>query len=153
MFKVIYNYKASIDTAINLSVGDKISNVEDVGNGWSMGHNVSSGKTGTFPTSYIAKNLTFKDKVKRMSRVRKTTDQLEIMYKAIYAYQADTDTDINLCVGDTISNVEDVGNGWSMGHNKSSGKTGTFPTSYIAKNLTLKTRSKECQWRRRRLTH
>ncbi|XP_076114020.1 DC-STAMP domain-containing protein 2-like [Mytilus galloprovincialis] len=142
MFKVIYNYKASIDTAINLSVGDKISNVEDVGNGWSMGHNVSSGKTGTFPTSYIAKNLTFKDKVKRMSRVRKTTDQLEIMYKAIYAYQADTDTDINLSVGDTISNVEDVGNGWSMGHNKSSGKTGTFPTSYIAKNLTLKDKVK-----------
>ncbi|XP_052064078.1 uncharacterized protein LOC127704184 [Mytilus californianus] len=142
MFKVLYTYQASVDTDINLSVGDTITEVEDVGNGWSRGLNMSSGKTGTFPTSYIARNLSFKDKVKRMSMARKTTDELEIMYKVLYAYQASIDTDINLCVGDTITKVEDVGNGWSMGQNVSSGKTGTFPTSYIARNLSFKDKVK-----------
>ncbi|XP_052065077.1 DC-STAMP domain-containing protein 2-like isoform X1 [Mytilus californianus] len=81
MFKVRFTYQASVDTDINLCVGDIISNVEDVSNGWSMGLNISTGKTGTFPTNFIVKKLSFKDKVKRMSLAKKMTDELVLMSK------------------------------------------------------------------------
>ncbi|VDI57840.1 Hypothetical predicted protein [Mytilus galloprovincialis] len=81
MYKVRFTYQATTDTDINLCVGDTISNVEDVGNGWSMGHNRSTGKTGTFPTSFIVRKLSFKDKVKRMSMAKKMTDELVLMSK------------------------------------------------------------------------
>ena len=53
------------------------------------------------------------------------------MYKVSTSNDAKLVSDINLKVGNIIIQVEDVGNGWSLGYNASSGKSGIFPTESI----------------------
>ena len=77
MYKVSFSYNADAKTDINLKVGDIITQVEDVGNGWSLGYNASSGKTGTFPTEFITKKESFKNKIKRLSMAKRSSDKIK----------------------------------------------------------------------------
>jgi len=81
MYKALFAYEADSKTDIHLNVGDSLCKVEDVGNGWSMGYNVTRGTTGTFPTNYIAKKTTIRDKMARVSFSPKNIDKVTINAK------------------------------------------------------------------------
>lgn len=78
MYKALFAYEADSATDIHINVGDNLCKVEDVGNGWSMGYNVTRGTTGTFPTNYIAKKTTIRDKMARVSFSPKNSHNLTI---------------------------------------------------------------------------
>lgn len=49
---VIYDYEAEEDNEIPLREGEKITEIEEAGEGWWQGCN-SSGKFGMFPANYV----------------------------------------------------------------------------------------------------
>jgi hypothetical protein len=100
-----------------------------------------SNKSGGFWWKWPFKNGTIVNKCFKSSLLSITDSDFRFattMYKALFAYKADSKTDIHLNVGDSLCKVEDVGNGWSMGYNVTRGTTGTFPTNYIAKKTTIR---------------
>ncbi|KAL3831278.1 hypothetical protein ACJMK2_023051 [Sinanodonta woodiana] len=48
-----YDYKYDAEGCIDLKIGDILTNIEKHGNGWYMGKNMSTGKVGFFPGSYV----------------------------------------------------------------------------------------------------
>jgi hypothetical protein len=100
-----------------------------------------SNKSGGFWWKWPFKNGTIVNKCFKRSLLSITDSDFRFattMYKALFAYKADSKTDIHLDVGDSLCKVEDVGNGWSMGYNVTRGTTGTFPTNYISKKTTIR---------------
>jgi len=84
MYIARYTYEANSATDIHLQIGDRLSKVEDVGNGWSMGYNITRGTTGTFPTKFIAKRTSsIRDKMPTLSFSPQKTDQVAITSKEI----------------------------------------------------------------------
>ncbi|XP_071088180.1 DC-STAMP domain-containing protein 2-like [Haliotis cracherodii] len=53
------------------------------------------------------------------------------MYVAKYPYDNQKEDEIGLQVDDVLVNVEDLGNGWCLGLNERTGKTGVFPQQYV----------------------
>ena len=50
--------------------------------------------------------------------------------RALYAYTANDDGEIDLMEGDAIDQVEDFGEGWLYGRNERTGEIGNFPSSF-----------------------
>ena len=55
----------------------------------------------------------------------------EIIYTVISAHQPQHDGEIKLKPGDVISNVKDLGNGWSLGQNLTRDRVGIFPSACV----------------------
>ncbi|KAL3831279.1 hypothetical protein ACJMK2_023052 [Sinanodonta woodiana] len=51
--KANFDYKGDAEGCINLKIGDILTNIEKHDNGWYMGKNMSTGKVGFFPGSYV----------------------------------------------------------------------------------------------------
>ncbi|KAK6185954.1 hypothetical protein SNE40_008081 [Patella caerulea] len=62
MYVAIYEYEMLNKGDITLSVGDRIDRIKDVGCGWVIGHNVTTGETGHFPADYIESVSSWRDK-------------------------------------------------------------------------------------------
>lgn len=54
---------------------------------------------------------------------------LDILYKVLYPYTAQDESQINLDLGDIVTLIEKRGNGWWKGKIKD--KEGWFPGSYV----------------------
>lgn len=62
-------------------------------------------------------------------------------YRVIADYDPMSPRDITLHVGDVFNKVKEISNGWAVGTNQSTGKTGYFPSSYVEPEKEFEKRS------------
>ncbi|XP_065188589.1 SH3 domain-containing protein 19-like [Sycon ciliatum] len=117
--RALHHYHAKESDEISLSPGDTVQIVNTTDDGWCMGIS-PSGDCGMFPVSCLeVSSDTSKD----------TSTSGTKTAKALYGYTADDADELSFDVGDIITNVEDVDNGWAAGD--CNGKYGLFPTNFV----------------------
>ncbi|XP_067663679.1 protein sneaky-like [Haliotis asinina] len=56
VYRVKHQYNPTKQDELQLGVGDELRNIKDVGNGWVVGYNTTTGKTGLCPKDYLQKS-------------------------------------------------------------------------------------------------
>merc|ERR1712176_1153540 len=135
--KAIYDYVAGDDDEISFAVGDLITQIEMIDDGWATGS--VHGKKGMFPIGYA-------EIVEDQSPSKPTRSQPQPVVEpsppaaqdmgqcgiALYDYDAADSDEISFAEGEEITNIEMPDPGWWIGICR--GKRGIFPKAYIQLN-------------------
>lgn len=122
--KVLYDFKAELPTELTIRTGDTISFIKSTTDGdWLEG--TLSGKTGLFPAAFveIISSNTYKE-----SPAPELPAQQALV---LYDFQAETQEEVNLYQGQSVSIIElDNPSDWTR-IRTSSGSEGLCPTSFL----------------------
>ncbi|SGZ38173.1 uncharacterized protein HGUI_00373 [Hanseniaspora guilliermondii] len=127
----LYSYQAQDSDEIDISPNDKLRTLKNDVNGWTQVLNVTSGKTGNIPTSYMkiteVSNTSKVPPTVVPRRKKGNNENPKVLCK--YEYIAQGDDEISIHPGDQIEVLrpEDE-NGWALG--LCNGNKGLFPMSY-----------------------
>ncbi|ESN90375.1 hypothetical protein HELRODRAFT_96485 [Helobdella robusta] len=147
---VEYEYVAQEPDELNLKVGDIITNVTKVQEGWCEG--ILNGKKGFFPDNFVKEYKENKKPEKpkdlpqkRASGVTDIKNRLNSVInnpppvfavpqkkkkaRALFAYVAQNDDELNLEVGQIVEILKQEEPGWYEG--KLNGQTGVFPSNFV----------------------
>ena len=83
MFRVIVAYEPSRTGECSLNEGDEVDNIKNVGNGWVLGRNVTTGDSGVFPEECIDRNSSISGAIIRRVTKRPKSVKLEKPPKVI----------------------------------------------------------------------
>ena len=67
-FRVLVAYEPANNGDLPLDVGDEVDSIKDIGNGWVLGRNVTTGASGAFPEDCINRNHTIAGVFSRVKR-------------------------------------------------------------------------------------
>jgi len=132
--KALYSYEATEEGELSFEEDDIITNIVDIpGDGWWSGNN-SKGEYGMFPSNYVeCNNDDGGEKVVVQEKAEKPAvdnGEKSISAKAIYSYEAQDDTEIDLEEGEIITGIILQDEDWAIGFNHKS-KQGMFPLNYV----------------------
>ena len=129
--KVLFAYSKQDDDEISINPGQDISLVTvDSGSGWTKIKNITTGKTGLVPSTYveIKEKSTGRGSAPVAPPPRRTTMPKRTV-EALYDYKSQGNDEISLSKGDIINLIKsDDGSGWTFG--EINGFKGLFPSSY-----------------------
>ncbi|KAL5257259.1 hypothetical protein ACHWQZ_G012251 [Mnemiopsis leidyi] len=133
--KALYDYVAGDDDEISFSMGDLISQIEMIDDGWATGS--IGGKSGMFPVGYV--DIVEEGQPPSPSKPGRSQPALPpsepppldkgLCGTAIYDYDAADSDEITFAEGEEITNIEMPDPGWWIGICR--GKRGIFPKAYI----------------------
>uniref|UniRef100_A0A7M5V7G2 SH3 domain-containing protein n=1 Tax=Clytia hemisphaerica TaxID=252671 RepID=A0A7M5V7G2_9CNID len=118
--RVLYDYKPVYENVLALSVGDFVEVVEEIDDGWWKGR--QGDQEGMFPSNYV--ELVVDQSQESLESLNQVT------FEVVSDYTANMMSDeLNLKVGDIVSNVGKENDGWLEG--EVNGKRGMFPGNVV----------------------
>jgi len=127
---VLYDYDAGESNEISLRVGDVISNIEMIDEGWWQGQD-SQGNFGMFPSTYVQKNEEEFSAPSGGHSEPTTSGKPSAL--ALYAYDASEEGEISFGENETITDINFIDDNWWQGTN-AQGYYGMFPSNYVQLN-------------------
>ncbi|CBY30464.1 unnamed protein product [Oikopleura dioica] len=127
-FKVDFPYKATESDELSLEVGDLIRNCVQKEDGWLEGD--LNGRTGMFPDNFATKIADErKDKKPPPPAPLKPKPKTK-HFEAAFKYVASNEDELSFEVGDIITFIEDIEEGWAKGE-IDNGDSGLYPTNFV----------------------
>jgi len=117
---VEFEYKATVEDELNLKVGDIITNIQQVEEGWCRGQ--LNGNIGMFPDNFV------KMIEEKVATSKPPSKEILRMVKVMFPYQPANEDELKLEPGDIVSVIADEEEGWARGILKD--KEGVFPTNF-----------------------
>jgi len=128
---VTFDYSAADTNELSLTIGDTITGIEVIDEGWWQGYD-SNGSYGMFPSGYVSKN-DGNDAAPAVPAVPAHTSAPAAAGNSalsIYDYQGADDSELSFGEGELITEIEFVDENWWQGKN-ASGYFGMFPAQYV----------------------
>jgi len=128
-YKVDFPYKATESDELSLEVGDLIRNCVLKEDGWLEGD--LNGRTGMFPDNFATKiaDAERKDKKPPPPAPLKPKPKTK-QFVAAFKYVASNEDELSFEVGDIITFIEDIEEGWAKGEIEN-GDSGLYPTNFV----------------------
>eukprot|EP00833_Pecoramyces_ruminatium_P005447 jgi/Orpsp1_1/1179479/evm.model.c7180000069482.1 len=140
--KALYSYEAQEDNELSFEENEILTNIMEVpGDGWWSGNN-SKGQYGMFPSNYVTTDLNATadeeeaeeiDIQEASNKPTISNDNTNSTAIALYDYEAQDDTEINMEEGEIITNIILQDENWGIGVN-SKNQQGMFPLNYVQFN-------------------
>ena len=118
------------ENEMSLVVGEIITNIDQIDEGWWQGTSEDGQKSGLFPSNYVELLKSTEAEAEPAPQEAGEASYLEIA-TALYDYNATEDNELNLTVGDTVYVTEYTSEGWWHGQSQSTGQQGLFPSNYV----------------------
>ncbi|XP_071087242.1 protein sneaky-like [Haliotis cracherodii] len=84
-----------------------------------------------------------------LRRFSRKTEGRAVVYRVKHQYNPTKQDELRLGIGDEITDIKDVGNGWVVGYNKTTGNTGLCPKDYLQKGIAGRGQSRVDRFRNR----
>eukprot|EP00049_Salpingoeca_infusionum_P017998 m.355320 g.355320 ORF g.355320 m.355320 type:complete len:503 (-) comp17220_c0_seq1:148-1656(-) len=130
-YKVTFDYQAENDDELSIAVGDIITNVVLVEEGWMEGD--LNGKHGLFPDNFVEK---MPETPKAVEPARPPAPKpsappaaTKKTVKCTFEYAAEAEDELSLAVGDVVTITDDSDPDWWEG--ELNGKKGVFPSNFV----------------------
>ncbi|XP_068238236.1 SH3 domain-containing kinase-binding protein 1-like isoform X11 [Palaemon carinicauda] len=131
--EVVFPYEPQHDDELRLVVGDVISNVSTLETGWYRG--TLGNETGVFPDNFVKvlskepKNASTENGLANSPPNVHKREMGGRRCRVVFSYAPQHDDELPLCVGQTITILQEVEEGWWKG--VLDGQVGMFPSNFV----------------------
>ncbi|XP_066965261.1 SH3 domain-containing kinase-binding protein 1-like isoform X20 [Macrobrachium rosenbergii] len=131
--EVVFPYEPQHDDELRLVVGDVITNVSTLETGWFRG--TLGNETGVFPDNFVKvlskepKNASTENGLANSPPNVQKREMGGRRCRVVFSYAPQHDDELALCVGQTITILQEVEEGWWKG--VLDGQVGMFPSNFV----------------------
>jgi hypothetical protein len=130
--RALFDYAGETESELSFRQGDIIQVTEKDESGWWQGD--LNGVLGAFPSGWVEEISGHQVASPVLSKhvvQRAPPAPAERRARALYAFVAEHEEEINVNVADVLTVEVDDGSGWIYGTNQNSGERGRFPANYV----------------------